>query len=73
MYLRGTEDLINLVSPYSKSFFKNGKKYVRERDRERGYILEVKCGETDRMTDRYSVGFRKTIFLEEINFPLQQF
>lgn len=43
------------------------------RERERGYILEVKCGKTDRMTDRYSAGFRKTIFLEEINFPLQQF
>lgn len=27
----------------------------------------------DRQNDRYSVGFRKTIFLEEINFPLQQF
>lgn len=69
MLLRGKEDLINLVSPYSKSFFKNRGK----NERERGYILEVKCGETDRMTDRYSVGFRKTIFLEEINFPLQQF
>lgn len=43
------------------------------RERERGYILEVKCGETDGMTYRYIVGFRKTIFLEEINFPLQQF
>lgn len=71
MLLRGKEDLINFVSLYSKSFFKNGEK--NERERERGYILEVKCGETDRMTDRYSVGFRKTIFLEEINFPLQQF
>lgn len=63
--------MINLVSPYSKSILKNGGK--NERERARGYILEVKCGETDRMTDRYSVGFRKTIFLEEINFPLQQF
>lgn len=71
MLLRGKEDLINFVSLYSKSFFKNGEK--NERERERGYILEVKCGETDRMTDIYSVGFRKTIFLEEINFPLQQF
>lgn len=71
MLLRGKEDLINFVSLYSKRFFKNGEK--NERERERGYILEVKCGETDRMTDRYSVGFRKTIFLEEINFPLQQF
>lgn len=71
MLLRGKEDLINFVSLYSKRFFKNGEK--NERERERGYILEVKCGETGRMTDRYSVGFRKTIFLEEINFPLQQF
>lgn len=43
------------------------------RERARGYILEMKCGETDRMTDIYSLGFRKTILHEEINFPLQQF
>lgn len=60
--------MINFVSPYSKSFFKNGEK--NERERERGYILEVKCGKTDRMTNRYSAGFRKTIFLEEITLTI---
>lgn len=58
--------MINLVFFYFKSFFKNGEKI--ERERERGYILEVKCGEIDRMIDRYSIGFRKIIFFEEINF-----